>query len=304
VLSETVRLVRWLDGLDDPLTEWLDVFQDELDLWEQISLKLRVPFQEGGVMSQFDGYEDLQEFDWDHYRAKYGNIGRLDLILQAEGDSTNGYKLSKQADVLMLAYLFSSEELQDILNRMGYHFTSEEFSATVEYYLARTSHGSTLSRLVHGWVAARTDRSSSWRLFEEALEADLSDTQGGTTREGIHLGAMAGTVDMVIRCYAGVETRSDTLWLHPLLPMEASGVQFTIRYRKQPLSVRITQYCITLELLEGSARPIHLNVEGREKTMNPGERWTVPLLNRHPSLTASVDPMACVSPDANRLGIL
>src|SRR5699024_7485617 len=122
-----------------------------------------------------------------------------------------------------------------ILNRMGYHFTSEDFTATVDYYLARTSHGSTLSRLVHGWVAARTDRSSSWELFEEALEADLSDTQGGTTREGIHLGAMAGTVDMIIRCYAGVETRSDTLWLHPLLPLEVPGVQFTIRFRRQPL---------------------------------------------------------------------
>jgi beta-phosphoglucomutase family hydrolase len=304
VLSETVRLVRWLDGLDDPLTEWLDVFDDELELWSDISLKLRVPFQKGGVMSQFDGYEELLEFDWDRYRMTYGNIGRLDLILQAEGDSTNRYKLSKQADVLMLAYLFSSEELQGILNRMGYHFSSEDFTATVEYYLKRTSHGSTLSRLVHGWVAARTDRSSSWELFAEALEADLSDTQGGTTREGIHLGAMAGTVDMIIRCFAGVETRADTLWLHPLLPLEAPGVQFTIRYRQQPLSVRITQYCITLELLEGSARPIHLNVEGREKTMHPGEKWTVPLLNRHPGLTASVDPMACISPDANRLGIL
>ena len=304
VLSETVRLVHWLDGLDDPLTEWLDVFEDELDHWADLSLRLRVPFQDGGVMSQFDGYEELLEFDWDAYRAKYGNIGRLDLILQAEGDTTNRYKLSKQADVLMLTYLFSSEELQGILNRMGYHFTSEDFAATVDYYLARTSHGSTLSRLVHGWVAARTDRSSSWELFQEALEADLSDTQGGTTREGIHLGAMAGTVDMIIRCYAGVETRADTLWLHPLLPVELPGLQFTIRFRRQPLSVRITQYCITLELLDGSAHPIHLNVEGRDKTMNPGEKWTVPLLNRHPSLTASVDPMACVSPDANRLGIL
>ena len=72
--------------------------------------------------------------------------------------------------------VISSEELQDILHRMGYHFTSEEFSATVEYYLARTSHGSTLSRLVHGWVAARTDRSSSWRLFAEALRHELAGT--------------------------------------------------------------------------------------------------------------------------------
>ena len=198
----------------------------------------------------------------------------------------------------------SSEELQEILGRMGYPFTSEDFSTTVEYYLERTSHGSTLSRLVHGWVAARTDRSSSWRLFEEALEADLSDTQGGTTREGVHLGAMAGTVDMIIRYYAGVETRGDTLRLHPLLPRELPGVQFTIRFRQQPLSVRITHYCITLQLLEGSAHPITLNVEGREKTMEPGEKWTVPLINRDPSLTADVDPMACLSPDAARMGIL
>ena len=38
---------------------------------------------------------------------QYGDIHRLDRILEAEGDTTNRYKLSKQADVLMLFYLFS-----------------------------------------------------------------------------------------------------------------------------------------------------------------------------------------------------
>jgi hypothetical protein len=33
---------------------------------------------------------------------RYGNIQRLDLILEAENDSANRYKVSKQADVLML----------------------------------------------------------------------------------------------------------------------------------------------------------------------------------------------------------
>jgi trehalose/maltose hydrolase-like predicted phosphorylase len=37
----------------------------------------------------------------------------------------------------------------------------------------------------------------SWNLFREALESDICDIQGGTTHEGIHLGAMAGTVDIV-----------------------------------------------------------------------------------------------------------
>ena len=53
----------------------------------------------------------LAEFDWDRYRATYGNIGRLDLILEAEGDTTNRYKLAKQADVLMLVYLLGPDEL-------------------------------------------------------------------------------------------------------------------------------------------------------------------------------------------------
>ena len=142
----------------------------------------------------------LEEFDWDAYRARYGNIGRLDLILQAEDDTTNRYRLSKQADVLMLFYLFSAEELRTVFERLGYTLPPELIPRTVQYYLARTSHGSTLSRLTHGWVLARTDRPRSWSLFEQALEADLADTQGGTTHEGVHLGAMAGTADMVIRC--------------------------------------------------------------------------------------------------------
>ncbi|MGJ9373170.1 beta-phosphoglucomutase family hydrolase [Nesterenkonia sp. CF4.4] len=277
MLRHTSRLVRDLDGRDDPLSEWLDIFEDELDHWEHIAKRLHVPFHEDNVISQFEGYEALEEFDWEGYRAKYGNIGRLDLILQAEGDSTNRYKLSKQADVLMLCYIFSADELVETLDHMGYTLSMEDFGRTVEYYLARSSHGSTLSRLVHGWVAARFDRSGSWNLFKEALEADLADTQGGTTREGVHLGAMAGTVDMVLRCYGGVETRADALWLHPLLPDELPALTFRMRYRNQPIVVSINHAEVELKLSEGSAEPIDVNVEGNRKTMAPGETWTVKL---------------------------
>ena len=278
-LTSTVRLLRWMDGRDDPLRRWLDVFEDELRHWEDIATHLKVPFMEDGVISQFDGYEDLLEFDWDDYRARYDNIGRLDLILQAEGDSTNRYKLTKQADVLMLPYLFSKQELQETLATMGYEFPVQALHRTVDHYLRRTSHGSTLSRLVHGWVAARTDRAAAWALFTEALEADLSDTQGGTTREGIHLGAMAGTVDMVIRCFAGVETRNDTLRLHPQLPKELPGVQFKVRFRHQTVDVDITHQEVTVTLPDSSSQPIHLSIEGRDETMAPGETCTVALLN-------------------------
>ena len=128
---------------------------------------MRVAFHDG-VISQFEGYGQLQEFDWEHYRNRYGNIGRLDLILHAEGDTTNRYKLSKQADVLMLFYLFSADELRTLFGQLGYDLPSELIVRTVQYYLARSAHGSTLSRLVHSWVAARFDRTGSWSMFKEA----------------------------------------------------------------------------------------------------------------------------------------
>lgn len=89
-------------------------------------------------ISQFDGYEALAEFDWAGHRARYGNIGRLDLILEAEGDSTNRYRLSKQADVLMLIYLLGLDGLIDMLGGLGYDVTPEDLAQTVDHYLAGT----------------------------------------------------------------------------------------------------------------------------------------------------------------------
>ena len=85
---------------------------DELARWRDITRKMRVVFHDDGVLTQFEGYERLQEFDWEGYRVRYGNIQRLDRLLEAEGDSTNRYKVSKQADVLMLLLLLSSGEIQ------------------------------------------------------------------------------------------------------------------------------------------------------------------------------------------------
>src|SRR5690606_40484408 len=68
-----------------------------------------------------------------------------DLILEAENDHANRYKLSKQPDVLMLFYLFSPEELCELLGSLGYEFTLEDLRANVAYYDCRSSHGSTLS---------------------------------------------------------------------------------------------------------------------------------------------------------------
>jgi alpha,alpha-trehalase len=98
-----------------------------------------------------------------------------------------------QADVLMLFYLLPTEELVHLLDRLGYGLDpSVDVPRTIDYYLRRTSHGSTLSRVVHAWVLARFDRPRSWDLFTQSLESDIADVQRGSTAEGVHLGAMPG----------------------------------------------------------------------------------------------------------------
>ncbi len=62
----------------------------------------------------------------------------------------------------MLFYLLSAEELAELLERLGYDYDKELVQRNFEYYGLRTAHGSSLSRVVHAWVAARRDREVSW----------------------------------------------------------------------------------------------------------------------------------------------
>ena len=233
-----------------------------------------VPFHDDGIISQFEGYERLEELDWDDLRERHGNIERLDRILEAEGRSANEFKASKQADVLMLFMLLSAEELNELFDRLGYRFDRETIPRTIDYYMQRTSHGSTLGRVVHSWVLARLDRPGSWDLFTEALASDFADIQGGTTQEGIHLGAMASTVDLIARGYSGVNPREDVLWVNPRLPDQLDHLSFAIRYRRHwGITIEIADGRLRLRVPPSDAPPITVGFRGELTTVAAGESF-------------------------------
>mgnify|MGYP006278531863 CR=1 FL=1 len=284
VLSRALEVLDLLPGdRKEDLLDILHLTKAEMDEWDRISRRLKVPFHKaevrdgegawdnnGRVISQFDGYDDLEEFDWEAYEEKYDDIQRLDRILEAEGDSPNRYKVSKQADVLMLFYLLSAEELGGLFKRLGYEWDPEIIPRTIHYYTNRTSHGSTLSGVVHAWVLARSDRDRSWSFFRRALESDISDIQGGTTPEGVHLGAMAGTVDLIQRAYSGLEAREDVLRFNPCLPDDLGTVTFSIQYRRSWLEVELSQKLMEIWALPTAAGPIQISVGEDVRTLTPG----------------------------------
>jgi trehalose/maltose hydrolase-like predicted phosphorylase len=244
-----------------------------------------VPFHGDGIISQFEGYEDLEELDWDAYRAKYGNIQRLDRILRAEGKDPNRYKVTKQADTVMLFFLFRQEELREIFGRLGYGFRADTVTRNIAYYDRRTSHGSTLSFVTHAGVLAAIDPESSWERFLVALQSDAEDIQGGTTKEGIHMGVMAGTLDLVQRSYAGIYVRDDVLCFDPRLPSQLRGLSFSMRCREAPIQVTLTGDRLTLVVrAEGASRPVRVAVRDDVRELNVGDQ-AVFELSRNPAAT-------------------
>ena len=200
------------------LTAMLGIDEPELARWQEITERMSIPFLGESVISQFEGYGKLDEFDWKAYQARYADIGRLDRILKAEGDSPDHYQVSKQADVTMLFYLLEADELRAIFTGLGYPFPENTLERNVTYYMDRASHGSTLSKTVFASVVHHLDCDAGWELFLKALRSDIDDVQGGTTPEGIHLGAMAGSVGIVLQRYAGVTLDTGGIRFTPDLP--------------------------------------------------------------------------------------
>lgn len=170
-----------------------------------------------------------------------------------------------------LLYVLGEKELMLFLARLGYTVTTDQLAATVDYYLARTAHGSTLSRVARASVLAAMDPDRAWSTFRQALTADLDDTQGGTTHTGIHLGAMAGTIDVIQRSFAGLRITKDALLFSPKMPTGIRAVSFRVRYRDQLLEVSLDHSTLTVSAAPGDPAAVCVQVGTDQVHLGAGE---------------------------------
>ena len=146
------------------------------------------------------------------------------------------------------------------------------------YYDARTSHGSTLSFIAHAGVLAALNPESSWERFLAALRSDAEDIQGGTTREGIHMGVMSGTLDLMQRAYPGCEIRDGVLQFEPRLPAAIEEVSFSMQFQRAPLRVTLDHDRLALTVHpEGAGGPIRVCIGDDLRELCPGDTATFEL---------------------------
>lgn len=226
-------------------TNFTDV---DLQKLNDIRHNLKLDFQ-GGILGQFEGYFNLKELDFNKYRQQYDNISRMDRILKAHNDSPDNYQVAKQADTLMALYNLSDNDFFDIMTDLGYPIANREkfIDDNVKYYIARTTHGSTLSRIVYSMLLLKVnDTKTAWKLFYEALTSDYYDIQGGTTAEGIHLGVMGATINVVTTFFAGIDYRGNILKINPHMPKEWKEISFNINFKGINYAFQVTSDGVTI----------------------------------------------------------
>lgn len=257
----------------DALWATLALKQDELDRWNDMAQRMFVPFTNENVIAQFEGFDRLLPYARASDARRAGT--RFDWALDARGDSTNRYQVAKQPDVLMLTYLLGDETLRALLERLGYAFDDDRARRTIDYYIERMTHESTLSRISCAGALARIDPERSWRYFVDALRVDVDPQAGSSPEEGLHLGAFAAVLDVLQRRYVGLDFDFDAIRLFPALPRALPPLRFSFLYQCDRFSIETSARGCVIASDEANGGAVRVRCPAGEKTLAPGESLAI-----------------------------
>jgi trehalose/maltose hydrolase-like predicted phosphorylase len=230
---------RWAD-----LSSRLRLDSAELKQWHKVAQTMAIGLDpRTGLFEQFSGYFGLEEIDLTGYA---GRSVPMDVVLGRE--RTQRSQVIKQADVVALLALLPEE------------FIGEAGVANFHYYEPRCGHGSSLSRAMHGVVAARLGYSEmALRYFRQTAAIDLADSHVAIDG-GLHIAALGGVWLTAVFGFAGLSMRGDGIALDPQLPTSWRSLGFRLQWRGRRLKVRIEQAKQSLEVALEAGEPMALFV--------------------------------------------
>lgn len=261
-------------GQRDALCRRLRLDAAELALWDRVSRGLRLGFLGDGVISQFHGYEGLAPLDLGELDA--GSDGeRADLALDARGASANSYQVAKQPDVVMLLHVLSVDGLIGIAGHMGYTLTAAQLGRTAAFYIAKMAHDSSLSEAICAGALARLDPAASWRMYRQALAYDADPAHAESVAQGLHLGAMAGTFDVLQRHYLGLDLRAEAIVVDPAPPPGLGPVRIGLHYRGTRIEADWSGSVLHLRSAPDNPTAVSVRRGSRAELLHPGQALAV-----------------------------
>jgi trehalose/maltose hydrolase-like predicted phosphorylase len=199
-----------------------------------------------GLYEQFEGYFRLEAIDLADYA---GRSAPMDVVLGRERIQQS--QVVKQADVVALLGL-----LPEV-------FVGASAADNFAVYAPRCSHGSSLSRAMHGLAAARLGLAdSALGFFRDTASIDLSDTHAAIAG-GVHIAAQGGLWLIAVFGFAGLSLAEDGVALDPRLPAQWTALSFALAWRGRRLSLRIGPEPLGIQVTLLSGDPMRVHVAGK-----------------------------------------
>jgi alpha,alpha-trehalase len=88
---------------------------------------------------------------------------------------------------------------------------------------------------------------------------------------------MAGTIDLIQRCYTAIELRHDELRLNPVIPDELGSLSMGLRYWGRNLHIDFTNDLVRMRVGRAPLGPLHVRVRGELHEVHPGETVEIKL---------------------------
>jgi hypothetical glycosyl hydrolase len=225
-----------------------DIEEDLIIEGRDFLKRLYLPVPNGqNIIPQDDSFLSKPEIDLSRYKKHQGSQG---ILLDYSRQEVNEMQILKQADVVMLMYLFP-----DL-------FPSVVVVDNLNYYEGHTIHDSSLSKAIHAIVAARMDQKElAYRFFQEACLIDLGP-EAHSSDEGIHAASLGALWLSVIFGFANISMKENGLKIDPKLPDEWNEVIIPIQYLGRELEIRLTSDKTEVTLHSGSS--IDIEIRGKE----------------------------------------
>jgi trehalose/maltose hydrolase-like predicted phosphorylase len=260
------QLLALIDETPSQRLEALGVTDAEVTYWDHLSRRLNIAFGPSGMVSQFADVEALPELDPDQF-----GDANAQWELEAQGRDANDYQIFKQADFAMLLYLFRADELIGLFERLGYDVTRDQLHRSLDHYRHLTTHTSSLSETSYAAGLSFFDKVASWEMWRKAMAPDLDPAHAGGTAEGLHLGAMAASLDTLQRRYLGLMVDAHGLRLEPELLDELPPLRFTFMFRGGRYELRWNSKAVTISACERNAEPLVCFTRGGRVIVAPGQ---------------------------------
>jgi kojibiose phosphorylase/nigerose phosphorylase len=233
--DSAIRVIGLIDKLDQATAEKL---KDQYDLsrlysrYSDAAAKLYIPQpDEKGIIEQFDGYRNLEDVSLQELRGRL--LHEKEYWGGAYGIATHT-KIIKQADVVTMLNLFSSDYRKEILLNNW------------EYYEKRTEHGSSLSACMYAMLACKCGMPErAYSLFLKSATEDIrgegKQWAGLVYIGGTHPAASGGAYMTAVEGFAGIHHEKGVLTADPKLPAHWTHFTCKVIYRGDLYHVNITQ---------------------------------------------------------------